>query len=141
MSKEFDAGLAHLKWLHFGIRHCCAQAEAKMGEVNRLVQQRAGTGFAQETVFLGEVIHPRYYPPAAHDRDCGQVAQAALCVPGGIGGVLWDAEQCPQLRTSPEGLKEAKVRFRPFERCEPVGKALLLPHIEALRQGLGRRPS
>ena len=51
MSKDFDDVWDQLKWLHFWIRHCCAQAEAKMGEVNRLIQQLAGAGFAQDTVF------------------------------------------------------------------------------------------
>src|SRR6516225_9779786 len=76
MSNEVEEVFARLGWLHFWARHCCAQADAKMGEVNRLIGQLAGAGFVQEAVFLGEVIHPHYYPPAAHEQGPVQVAQA-----------------------------------------------------------------
>ena len=69
------------------------------------------------------------------------MAQAALCVPDGIGVVLWGAEAYAQLCATPEGLRrEARAGFRPFEMCEPSLRALLLPHVESLLQELGRRP-
>jgi hypothetical protein len=142
MSKEVEEVLARLGWLHFWARHCCAQADAKLVEVNRLIRQLAGAGFVQEAVFLGEVIHPHYYPPAAHEHGPAQVAQAALCVPGGIGAVLWGAGEYARLCATPEGLQRgARAGFRPFERCELSLRALLLPHVEALLQGLRRRLS
>jgi len=142
MSKEVEEVLARLGWLHFWARHCCAQADAKMGEVNRLIRQLAGAGFVMETVFLGEVIHSRYYPPAAHEDEPARVAQAALCVPDGIGVVLWGAGAYARLCATPEGLRwEARAGFQPFERCEPALRALLLPHVESLLHGLGRRTS
>jgi hypothetical protein len=142
MSKEVEEVLARLGWLHFWARHCCAQADAKLAEVNRLIGQLAGAGPLQEAVFLGEVIHPRYCPPAAHEQGPVQVAQAALCVPGGIGVVLWGAGEYARLCASPEGLRrEAQAGFRPFEMCEPSLRALLLPHVEALLRGLRRRLS
>ena len=142
MSETRNEVFERLAWLHFWARHCCAQADAKMGEVNRLIGPLAGAGFVQEAVFLGEVIHPHYYPPAAHEQGPVQVAQAALCVPGGIGVVLWGAGAYAQLCTTPEGLRrEARAGFQPFERCEPSLRALLLPHVEALLHGLGRRTS
>ena len=142
MSKEVEEALARLGWLHFWARHCCAQADAKLAEANRLIRQLAGGGFVQEAVILGEVIHPRYSPPAAHEDEPARVAQAALCVPGGIGVVLWGAGAYARLCATPEGLRrEARAGFRPFEQCEPALRALLLPHVEALLHGLGRRTS
>ena len=140
MSKDVEEVLARLGWLHFWARHCCAQADAKLAEANRLIRQLAGGGLVQEAVILGEVIHPRYYPPAAHEDEPARVAQAALCVPGGIGVVLWGAEDYAQRCATPEGLeREARAGFRPFEMCEPSLRALLLPHVEALLRGLGSR--
>ena len=142
MSKEVDEVFARLGWLHFWARHCCAQADAKLAEANRLIRQLAGGGLVQEAVILGEVIHPRYYPPAAHEDEPARVAQAALCVPDGIGVVLWGAEEYARLCATPEGLRrEARAGFRPLERCEPALRALLLPHVEALLRGLRRRLS
>jgi hypothetical protein len=70
------------------------------------------------------------------------VAQAALCVPDGIGVVLRGAEEYARLCASPEGRRrEARAGFRPFEMCEPSLRALLLPHVEALLRGLRRRLS
>jgi hypothetical protein len=142
MSETLNEVFERLAWLHFWARHCCAQADAKMGEANRLIAQLAGARSLRETVILGEVIHPRYYPPAGHEEGPLQVAQAALCVPGGIGAVLWDGGAYAWPRTTPEGLRRgARAGFRPFERCEPSLRALLLPHVEALLQGLRRRLS
>lgn len=139
MSKEFNEMVEHLKWLNFWIGHCRDQAEAKMGEVNRLLGQLGETGFVHETVVLGEVIHHRYYAPQAWGNDSGQLVQVALSVPGGIGVVLWDTEEYAELRDVPDGLKsEARLGFIPFERCESALKALLLPHIEPLLQQLRR---
>jgi hypothetical protein len=142
MSKEVEEALARLGWLHFWTRHCCAQADAKLAEANRLIRRLAGGGLVQEAVILGEVIHPRYYPPAAHEDEPARVAQAALCVPDGIGAVLWGAGAYARLCATPEGLRrEARAGFQPFERCEPALRALLLPHVEALLHGLGHRTS
>ena len=142
MSKDVEEVLARLGWLHFWARHCCAQADAKLAEANRLIQQLAGARSFPETVVLGEVIHSRYYPPAAHEDEPARVAQAALCVPDGIGAVLWEAGAYARLCATPEGLRrEARAGFQPFERCEPALRALLLPHVESLLHGLGRRTS
>ncbi len=142
MSETLNEVFERLAWLHYWARHCCKQADAKMGEVNRLIRQLAEAGSVQETAFLGEVIHRRYHAPAAPEHDPAQVAQAALCVPGGIGVVLWGAGAHARLYTTTEGLeREAGAGFRPFERCEPALRALLLPHLESLLQELGRRLS
>ncbi|HEY7157662.1 MAG TPA: hypothetical protein VH575_27145 [Gemmataceae bacterium] len=140
MSQEFDEMVAHLKWLNFRIGHSCDQAEAKMAEVNRLLEQLAQTGWLQETVILGEVIHQRYYVPSAGGHDSSQVVQAALCLPGDLGVVLWDSDDYTQLREIPQGLEaEARPAFQSFECCEPALKALLFPHVEALLHQLRRQ--
>jgi hypothetical protein len=142
MSKEFDEMVEYLKWLNYWIQHCRDQAEAKMGEVNRLLGQLGETGFVHETVVLGEVIHHHYYAPRPGGNDSAQLVQAALCVPGGLGVVLWDSEEYSPWRDIPEGLAaEARLGFFPFELCDTVLKALLLPQIEPLLQQLRRRLS
>jgi hypothetical protein len=136
MSDKFRDLTNHLRWLTLWIRHAGDQAEAKMVEVNHLIGQLAATGFLHETVLLGPVIHRRYYAPRPGGSDSGQLAQAALCVPGGFGVVLCDSENYRQLSEMAEGLEsEAMLHFRPFRECEPALKALLQPHIEPL---LGR---
>jgi hypothetical protein len=136
MSDKFRDLTSHLRWLTLWIRHAGDQADARLREVNHLIGQLAVTGFLLETVLLGPVIHRRHYAPRPGGSDSGQVAQAALCVPGGVGVVLWDSEDYCQLRETAEGLEsEALLHFRPLGECELALKALLQPHIEPL---LGR---
>jgi hypothetical protein len=136
MSETFRDRVAYLRWLTFWVRHACDQAEAKMGEVNHLIDQLGVTGFLHETVLLGPVIHHRSYAPRPGGSDSVQLAQAALCVPGGFGVILWDSEDYQELRETAEGLEsEALLHFRPLGECELALKALLQPHIEPL---LGR---
>jgi hypothetical protein len=67
------------------------------------------------------------------------VVQAALCLPGGLGVVLWDSEEYTHLSEIPQGLEaEARMGFQAF-KCEPAIKALLLPHLEALLHQLRRQ--
>jgi hypothetical protein len=136
MSEQFRDRIAYLQWLSFWARHAGDLADAKIGEVNHLIGQLGVTGFLHETVLLGPVLHYRYYAPQPGGSDSGQLAQAALCVPGGFGVVLWDSEDYRQLCQTAEGLEsEAMLHFRPLGECELALKALLQPHIEPL---LGR---
>jgi hypothetical protein len=142
MNQALENVVEHLKWLNFWIGHCCDQAEAKVGEINRLIQQLAGMGLVRETVLLGEVIPQRYGGPVPGGPASGQLVQAALCVPGGVGVVRWDAEADAPWCPLPAGQEaKARVNFRPYAGCEPALKTLLLRHIEPLLQSLWRRLS
>jgi hypothetical protein len=87
---------------------------AKMNEVNQLLGQLGKAGLVHETVVLGEVIHHRYYSPQREGHDSSQLVQAVLCLPGGIGVVLWDSEKNTELRDVSDSLEsEARLGFRP----------------------------
>ncbi|HEY7427185.1 MAG TPA: hypothetical protein VH682_23325 [Gemmataceae bacterium] len=112
MSERFRNITEYLKWLNFWIRHASDQADAKMREVNHLIRQLSVTGVVHDTVLLGPVIHRRYYAPQAGGSDSSQLAQAALCVPGGLGVILWDSEEYAELCEIAEGLEsEAAERL------------------------------
>ncbi len=130
---QFQERLAHIKLMSFWARHAADQADAKMREVNFLLRQLGETGWIHETVILGPILLQRPYAPRPACSDAGQIVQAALCAPDGIGVVLWDGEEYAELKKVPGGPEsEARVHLQPFEECEPALKALLLPHIEPL---------
>jgi hypothetical protein len=139
MSETFRDRVAYLRWLSFWVLHAGDQAEAKIAEVNHLIDQLGVTGLLHETVLLGPVLHHRYYAPRPGGSDSSQLAQAALCVPGGFGVVLWDSEDYQELGETAECLEsEALMHFCPFEECELALRALLQPHIEPLLERLYR---
>jgi hypothetical protein len=93
-----------------------------------------------ETVILGPVIHQRDYSPEEGGRSSGQLIQAVLRLPDGVGVAVWDTDHYDALKDVPDGLAfEVWNCFVSFERCEPGIKALLLPHIEPLVEELFRR--
>lgn len=64
-----------------------------------------------------------------------------MCLPGGLGVLLWDNDDYTRLSEISQGLEaEARLGFPAFERCEPAIKALLLAHLETLLHQLRRLP-
>jgi hypothetical protein len=142
MSKRFEEIVDRLRWLAYWGRHASDQADTKVSQVNALIRQLGEDGWVHPVAFLGAVIHERYYAPRPGGSESGQLVQAALLVPQGLGVVLWDSEASAELRRLPEGPEaEASTLFRPFADCEPALRALLLPHIEPLLERLYQRLS
>ncbi len=108
-------------------------AEAQASGVNCLVNAVCRMGLLPQTSYLGPVIHTRPYSPQLGGHDSGQVFQASLLVPGGLGTSIWDTEEFAELSAIPDGLESAAfMRHVPFEKCEQAIRALLSPHIPLL---------
>jgi len=125
--------VSQLQELHLLICHYREQAEAKIVQVNQVIRCIGDSGLLYDTVICGPIILQRNYSPVRGGHDSGEVVQAVLHVPHGIGIVRWNSDELANVHDVPEALESQACRdFVPFEQCEPVAKALLWPHIEPL---------
>ena len=117
-------------------RDTCA-AEARAAGLNNLINDIWQFGLGAQTSLLGPVLQTRSYAPQPGGHDSGQVIQAALLVPRGLGVVVWDSEFYLSLVDVPEGLEAAAAMHHvPFEQCSPAWRALLCEHIAPLVERL-----
>ena len=115
-------------------RDTCA-AEARAAGLNNLINDIWQFGLGAQTSLLGPVLQTRSYAPQPGGHDSGQVIQAALLVPRGLGVVVWDSEFYLSLADVPDGLEAAAAMHHvPFEQCSPAWRALLCEHIAPLVQ-------
>jgi len=132
MSDNLSARLEALKDLNLQIHYQAEQAEAKVATANPLIAQLAASGLVADQILLGQFLLLRGYSARFPPRDSGQVIQAALALPGGLGAVVWDSEELASFRDSPNYECEAFWRFLPFEQCEPIVKALITSNLAPL---------
>lgn len=133
---RIDDVARELSSLNLQIKHAMEQAEAKVERVSHLVRELGTTGLVGREVLLGR-YYDRPYDPDYGPNDTGQVVQAALLIPEGLGVCLWDTEEFSALQSSAEGLEpSARLRFRGFDDCSPAEKRFLLPFIEEMLEDL-----
>jgi hypothetical protein len=125
-----------IKKLSYLIGHANEQCEAKAQELNSYVQLIAATGIVDDHIILGAVLIDRAYPPEANRSDSAIVCQAALDTRRGLGVLHWDMEDYLESREQDALERDARGRFKPFEECEPLLRALLFPHVESLLSAL-----
>ena len=117
-------------------RDACA-AEARAAGLNNLIDDIWQFGLVSRTSLLGPVLQTRNYAPQPGGHDSGQVLQAALLVPRGLGVVVRDSEYYSTLVEIPEGLEGRAAMYHfPFEECSPAWRALLCEHIAPLVERL-----
>jgi hypothetical protein len=117
-------------------------AEARISAANHQIDQLAAIQLLSSQIFLGDYILQVPYDVAGDPRPSGQIIQAVLAIPGGLGCIFWDSEELAQLESTPEFQYEALQRFEPFDDCAPAVKARLVPQagplldrlLEALKQ-------
>jgi hypothetical protein len=133
---RIDDVARELSALNLQIKHDMEQAEAKVERVSHLVRELGTTGLVGREVLLGGHFD-RSFDPDDGPHDSGQVVQAALLIPEGLGVCLWDPEEFSALQTAYEGLvPNARLRFQSFDRCSPEEKKFLLPFIEEMLEDL-----
>jgi hypothetical protein len=111
------------------LRTFAQAAENRILHINTVIQEVNAIGLLNPTVLLGQLLHQRGYEPVPGGSDSGQVIQAALLVPGGIGALYWDTETYQSLVQTPEGLEADSWRhFVPFDKCEVAIRAMLAVH-------------
>ena len=136
-SARFDEQYEELSQQLLRMKHQLETAEAKAAGLNGFVNEVWQFGLSSRTAFLGPVITTRAYDPEEGGVDSGQVIQAVLLVPGGLGVLVWDTEEFVKLSEIPDGLEaHAPLYHVPFERCEPMIRALLNGYIEPLVERL-----
>lgn len=98
---DFDELLELLRLRVLRLSHQSEIAEARVPRWNQLVQEIWRAGLMSQTAILGRVIETRPYAPAEGGHSSGQVFQAALLIPGGVGVLLWNTAR---LRVSRQNL-------------------------------------
>jgi hypothetical protein len=81
----------------------------------------------------------RPYGPGCGPEDSGQVIQAVLLVPEGLGVVFWDTEDLHLLPDGPDREREVRRLFTPAADLRPLMRVQALPYAAELVSKLGRR--
>lgn len=120
------------------VRGLAEQAEARVAEANALVRELHRAGRVRADVLLGAVVSVRPYDPGCGPEDAGQVTQAVLAIPDGLGVVFWDTEEYGLLAPGPDRVREARRLFTPVADCPPLLRVQLLPFVADLLARLVR---
>jgi len=115
------------------LRHQLEIAEARVPRWNQLFQEFWRAGLVSQTAILERVIETRPYASIEGGHSSGQVVQASLLIPGGVGVLLWDTEDFVRHSRIPDGLEShAWAHHVPFDRCEPAHQVALADELPML---------
>ncbi len=124
MSGALPPDLEQLRALLVAARQAVEQAEALVGQLNARVSRLAQEGRVPRGVFLGRTIASPWGSETGPDGS-GQVVQAVLLVPEGLGVSRFGAEAYDAYAQGSGGLEqEVRLTFVPFAQCQPGEKAL-----------------
>ncbi|GAA4428799.1 hypothetical protein [Bremerella cremea] len=130
---SFHEDRRRLQAFNLSIRQRLEQAEARIPEINQLIDRVAWLGVMPNLALLGDVVIQRPYGGNTGPQDSSQILQAGLLLPGGLGATFWDMEELLQLRKENGGIvPHAASHFVPFDELSPGEKAILYPHLETL---------
>jgi hypothetical protein len=115
-----------------GARRLAEQAEACVAEADALVRALHRAGRLRPAVILGAVMGVRPYDPGQGSEDSGQVVQAVLLVPEGVGVLFWDTEDLHLIPHGPDRDREARQLFTPLANLRPLMRVQLLPYAAEL---------
>lgn len=140
MTRSYSECIDELRQLVLHICQHLELAEARVYEIDEVIEELATLQLADESAVLGEIIYDRQYLPGQGPTDSSQLTQAALMVPYGFGVVLWDMNDYAVFRRSPPPPKGAvNLNFVPFDECSLAIKALLLSQLGPLLDRLCQR--
>lgn len=140
MPESIRSRLENLSDLNVALRRRWELAEAFLPAANALLAQLAHFESDLHITLTGSVLRERPYDAEGAAPGGGQVAQAALQFPGGLGVLLWDSEEYLAASQSPDLLVGSHPTFIPLEQCSRALQGLLLdqtlPLIDRLLQTL-----
>jgi hypothetical protein len=110
-----------------GVRRLAEQAEARVADATNLIRELHAAGRVRPAVLLGPVMDVRPYDPGYGPEDSGQVIQAVLLVPEGLGVVFWDTEDLHAIPPGPDREREACRLFTPVANLRPLMRVQVLP--------------
>lgn len=133
MAIRGDATLANkISRLNVQIKQDLQRAEAKVGQINRLIADLATTGLLKQEIVLGR-WRERPGSPGNGSDESSRIVQTVLLAPEGLGICEWDSETAyRQARARRKAEGAARQTFRSFDKLKPAEKTLLLPDIEPL---------
>ena len=120
------------------VRQLADQAEARITDANALIHDLHRAGRVRAHILLGPVLSVRPYDPGCGPEDSGQVTQAVLVVPDGLGVVFWDTEDWHATPTGRDREREARHLFTPIAACRPFLRVQVLPFAADLLARLVR---
>ncbi len=130
---EIDDVLELLRLRVLRFRHQLEIAEARVPRWNQLVHEFWRAGLMPQMAILGRVIETRPYAPIEGGHSSGQVVQASLLIPGGVGVLLWDTEDFVLQSKISDGLEShAWAHHVPFDRCAPADQVALAEQFPML---------
>ena len=136
---DLDELLELLRLRVLRLRHQLEIAEARVPRWNQLVQELWRAGLMSQTAILGRLIETRSYPPVEGGHSSGQVVQASLLIPCGVGVLFWDTEDFVLHSKISDGLEShAWAHHVPFDRCEPAHQVALADELPMLIGGFVR---
>jgi hypothetical protein len=132
MTDDLRNHLEQIKAFLLKAKHSAEQAEAKVEQLNGIIHQVAAARLVPREVFLGATAEQPYDSESGRD-DTGQVIQAALLIPGGFGVCRFDTEEYCALQRECGGVERScRMKFTPFEQCDPAARAFLNDQINEL---------
>jgi hypothetical protein len=121
-----------LRALLLQARQAIEQAEARVGQFNDLVRELAEQGEVPRGFFLGKTIASPWDAEAGR-CNTGNVIQAVLLVPEGLGVSRFDAEVSDAYTEASGGLEdEVRETFVPFAECSPAEKTFFYSEMGVL---------
>jgi hypothetical protein len=133
MPENLSDKIAALAQLNVNFRQQLEQSELHVPRINEQIAALAALGGHDQLAIEGDVVLQRPYLPQFGPSDSGQIYQAVLLVPEGIGVVIFDLEDYLYRRDNPQAEEFClSARFQGFDLCSSFLKAALLPQVESL---------
>jgi len=130
---SFHEDRRRLQEFNLAIRQNLEEAEAKIPEFNELIDRVASLDILPNLVLLGDIVMQRPYCVVSGPVDSGQILQATLLLPGGLGATVWDTEEYLALEQEYDGIsRHAASHFFAFDELSPGEKGILFSHLEPL---------
>ena len=127
---------AQLARLAMMIRIGLESAEAAIPGINDQLAELATMGLTDFQV-EGPAIYCRPAGPSSAYDDSFIVYQAAIIQPGGVGAVIWDANEYHEHANRPFGEPvNLAPRFVPYAKCPTLVRALLVSHAGRMLDSL-----
>ena len=125
-----------LERLNLQLQYLSECSEAELEGVNAQIRQLFENGLVERQIVFGPIILSRS-SGVYGCRESGEVIQAALEVPGGLGAIHWDSDTLASVQNDEEAHeRQAYGSVVPFEECPVAIRALVSQHADELLRKL-----
>lgn len=118
------------------IRTSLDEAESTVPSINEQLDKLAAVGMVDFQI-EGPSVYCRPMGVSSALTDDFVVYQAAIVMPGGVGAVIWDANEYHEHTNRPYGEPvDLAPRFVPYAKCPTLVRALLVSHAGRMLDSL-----